>query len=78
MCFSKYNTVLFPITTYMCEEASIFCDTNPNSPVKFPCCIECYCCLSPIGLVIDTICFPKNIYQYCIDKDEKKINACNI
>jgi len=73
MCKDSFNTWICPITTWMCDEADLYCDTKPNSGGKFPCCVECFFCISPIAMVIDSLCFPKNIYQYY--NREKDINV---
>ena len=76
MCNSQLDHICFPITFAMCEEADRYCSSAPVGgqreennccgPRGEPCCIECYYCLAPCAMVVDVLCFPCNMYSWCL------------
>lgn len=61
----------FPVMCNFCTEGFGYCDEKPQSIICHCCgpkgrpCIECYVCLSPIGLLVDLITIPIRL-PYCV------------
>lgn len=83
MSSKSYNECCFPITNWMCDEAEANCLNEPAPGHRHEqscccssrgdiCCVDCFYCLSPLGLVIDILCFPINMYDNC--KKEQDTN----
>jgi hypothetical protein len=64
----------------MCEEADSYCNSPPSQHKECgccgtrgePCCIDCYYCLAPFGMVTDIVCFPCNMYKHCLKCKQEK------
>lgn len=89
MSSKSYNECLFPITNWMCKEADANCLNEPapghrheqsccSTSSDTPCCVDCFYCLAPLGLVFDILCFPLNICNNCNCKKKDNNLAADI
>ena len=68
-----------PMSSYLCnelcrclDEPSKNGDCQNCAPPGEPCCIDCYCCLSPFGFILDILTCPFRGCYYCKNKDRNK------
>ncbi len=72
---SHMSRIIFPLTYYFCSTADDYCTgthyVNDYGATccgeqGYPCCINCYYCLTPISFTLDIICCP---YTMCLNCD---------
>ena len=72
---SRMSQTLFPLTYYFCSTAEDYCFDGTHNVNDYgstccggqgyPCCINCYYCLTPLSFTLDIICCPYTIYLNC-------------
>ena len=64
-----------PMSSYICNALCKCLDSPTNNkdcgncaPAGEPCCVDCYCCISPFAFLLDILSFPCRGCYYCKKK----------